>query len=183
MAKRVFSPLGLLILLAALSPAQTVSSSITGVVLDASGAAIVGADVTLTNNATGAAFSAKTATDGGFTFPNLLAGRYLLTAKTAGFKTLETKDIVISSGEVRALGSLTLQVGEVKDSVSVEAAAVAVQTSSSEKSGLVTGTQLNDIAVRGRDFFTYLGTIPGVVDNFSQRRETASPDADRKSVV
>lgn len=183
MAKRVFSLLGVLILLAALSPAQTVSSSITGVVLDASGAAIVGADVTLTNNATGAAFSAKTATDGGFTFPNLLAGRYLLTAKTAGFKTLETKDIVISSGEVRALGSLTLQVGEVKDSVSVEAAAVAVQTSSSEKSGLVTGTQLNDIAVRGRDFFTYLGTIPGVVDNFSQRRETASPDAIRGTFI
>ncbi len=183
MSKRIFLVLAAVVLLAALSPAQNVSSSITGVLVDSSGAAIPGAELTVVNQATGASLNAKTGADGGFTFPNLLAGRYSFTAKTAGFKTLETKDINITSGEIRSLGNVAMQVGEVRESISVEAAAVAVQTSSSEKSGVVTGSQLNDIAVRGRDFFTYLATIPGVVDNFSQRRETASPDAIRGTFI
>lgn len=169
--------------MAAPCAAQTVSSSITGVLLDSSGAALPGVECTLTNQATRATYTARTAPDGGFTFPNLLAGRYTFSAQMTGFKTLETRDIIITSGEVRALGSLAMQVGEVRESISVEAQAVAVQTSSSEKAGVVTGTQLNDIAVRGRDFFTYLQTIPGVVDNFSQRRETASPDAIRGTFI
>jgi hypothetical protein len=172
-----------LVLMTVLCAAQTVSSSITGVLLDSTGAALPGVECNLTNQATGATYANRTGLDGGFTFPNLLAGRYTFSAQMTGFKTLETRDIIVTSGEVRALGSLSMQVGEVRESISVEAQAVAVQTSSSEKSGVVTGTQLNDIAVRGRDFFTYLQTIPGVVDNFSQRRETASPDAIRGTFI
>ncbi len=183
MSKKMIMVLAAVTLLALSLPAQNVSSSLTGVLVDSSGAAIPGAELTVVNQATGASLKAKTGTDGGFTFPNLLAGRYTFSAKITGFKTLETKDINITSGEIRSLGNLAMQVGEVRESISVEAAAVAVQTSSSEKSGLVTGSQLNDIAVRGRDFFTYLATIPGVVDNFSQRRETASPDAIRGTFI
>ncbi|MBI5281175.1 MAG: TonB-dependent receptor [Candidatus Solibacter usitatus] len=163
--------------------AQNVSSSVTGLLLDSTGAALVGAECILTNQATGATTSARSTTDGGFTFPNLLAGKYNLSVKLAGFKSLETKDIVISSGEIRGLGRLQMQVGEVRESISVEAIATAVQTASAEKSGVITGSQLNDIAVRGRDFFTYLSTIPGVVDNFSQRRETSSPDSIRGTFI
>lgn len=183
MPKRIVLLISALVLAAFVAGAQTVSSSITGVLVDSSGAALPGAECKLTNQATGAVYAARTAPDGGFTFPNLLAGRYTFSAQMTGFKTLETRDIVVTSGEVRALGSVQMQVGEVRESISVEAQAVAVQTSSSEKSGVVTGTQLNDIAVRGRDFFTYLQTIPGVVDNFSQRRETASPDSIRGTFI
>lgn len=163
--------------------AQNVSSAITGVLVDSTGAAIVGAECTLTSQSTGASQTMKTASDGGFTFPNLLAGRYTLTARMAGFKMLESREIVVTSGETRALNRITMQVGEVRESVTVEAEATAIQTSSSEKSGVITGSQLNDIAVRGRDFFTYLATIPGVVDNFSQRRETSSPDSIRGTFI
>jgi hypothetical protein len=163
--------------------AQNVSSSLTGVLIDPSGAAVAGAECTLTNQATGVALTVKTVTDGGFTFTNLLAGTYTFTAKMTGFKTIETTNIVVTAGEVRALGRVSLQVGEVKESISVEAEGMTVQTASSEKSGLITGTQLNNIAVRGRDFFTYLSTIPGVVDNFSQRRETTSPDSIRGTFI
>ena len=183
MLKQLLRVLAAFALLATFCQAQNVSSSLTGVLVDSTGAAIVGADCTLTNQATGVALTARTSTDGGFTFPTLLAGRYTFTAKMAGFKTLESKDIVVTSGETRSLGSISMQIGEVRESISVEAAATVVQTSSSEKSGIVTGSQLNDIAVRGRDFFTYLATIPGVVDNFSQRRETSSPDAIRGTFI
>ncbi|MCS7044121.1 MAG: TonB-dependent receptor [Bryobacteraceae bacterium] len=163
--------------------AQNVSSSITGVFVDPTGAALVNVEITLTNQATGTSFTARSGPDGGFSLPNLLAGRYNLTARMAGFKTHETRDIVLTAGETRSLGQIQMQIGEVRESISVEAVATAVQTSSAEKSGVITGSQLRDIAVRGRDFFTYLSTIPGVVDNFSQRRETASPDSIRGTFI
>jgi hypothetical protein len=162
---------------------QNVSSSITGVFVDATRAALVNVEVTLTNAATGVTFTTKSGADGGFSLPNLLAGRYTLTARMPGFKTHETRDIILTAGEIRSLGQIQMQIGEVRESISVEAVATAVQTSSAEKSGVITGSQLNDIAVRGRDFFTYLSTIPGVVDNFSQRRETASPDSIRGTFI
>ncbi|MEJ5368062.1 MAG: TonB-dependent receptor, partial [Bryobacteraceae bacterium] len=163
--------------------AQNVSSSITGVFVDPTGAALVNVEVTLTNAGTGVKFTTRSGADGGFSLPNLLAGRYHLTATMPGFKTHETRDIVLTAGEIRSLGQIQMQIGEVRESISVEAVATAVQTSSAEKSGVITGSQLNDIAVRGRDFFTYLSTIPGVVDNFSQRRETASPDSIRGTFI
>ncbi|MGB9611728.1 MAG: carboxypeptidase-like regulatory domain-containing protein, partial [Bryobacteraceae bacterium] len=163
--------------------AQNVSSSITGIFVDPTGAALVNVEVTLVNQATGAIFSTRSGPDGGFSLPNLLAGRYNLTAKLPGFKTHETRDIVLTAGETRSLGQIQMQIGEIRESISVEAVATAVQTSSAEKSGVITGSQLLDIAVRGRDFFTYLATIPGVVDNFSQRRETASPDSIRGTFI
>lgn len=163
--------------------AQNVSSSITGVFVDPTGAALVNVEITLVNQATGVTFTTHSGPDGGFSLPNLLAGRYTLTARLPGFKTHETRDIVLTAGEIRSLGQVQMQIGEVRESISVEAIATAVQTSSAEKSGVITGSQLNDIAVRGRDFFTYLSTIPGVVDNFSQRRETASPDSIRGTFI
>ncbi|MBI4889552.1 MAG: TonB-dependent receptor [Acidobacteria bacterium] len=183
MQRCIFFALLALTLCATAGFAQNVSSSVTGVVVDSSGAAIIGAEVKLVNQGTGASLDGKTGTDGGFTFPNLLAGQYRFSAKMAGFKQMEVKDIVVTSGEIRTLGQVQLQVGEVRESVSVEAVAVAVQTSSAEKSGVITGSQLNDIAVRGRDFFTYLATIPGIVDNLSQRRETSSPDSIRGTFI
>lgn len=141
--------------------AQNVSSSITGVFVDPTGAALVNVEVTLTNAGTGVKFTTRSGADGGFSLPNLLAGRYHLTATMPGFKTHETRDIVLTAGEIRSLGQIQMQIGEVRESISVEAVATAVQTSSAEKSGVITGSQLNDIAVRGRDFFHVSVDDPG----------------------
>lgn len=112
--------------------AQNVSSSVTGVFVDPSGAALVNVEVTLTNVATGVTFTTRSAADGGFSLPNLLAGRYTLTARMPGFKTHETRDIVLTAGEIRSLGQVQMQIGEIRESISVEAVATAVQTSSAE---------------------------------------------------
>jgi hypothetical protein len=94
--------------------------------------------------------------------------------QTSGFKTFEIKDIFVTSSETRSLGRISLQLGEVRDSVTVQAEVADVQLASAERSGVLTGGQLNDIALNGRDFFALLATIPGVVDTSASRETTTN---------
>jgi hypothetical protein len=162
---------------------QTVSSSVQGFVVDSSGAAVPGAECILTNRATGAAMQTASATDGGFTFPNVLGGAYTLLIKATGFRQLEVPEFVVAANQLRTLGRLALQVGEVREAVTVTAEVSQIQLSSAEKSGTIESAQLQNIAVKGRDFFALLNTVPGVVDNFSQARETSSPDSIRGTFI
>jgi hypothetical protein len=154
--------------------AQNTSSSVRGEIVDTTGAAIAGASCVLTSATSGQVLSATSWTDGAFTFPSVQAGTYSLKVKADGFKALTLSEVVVNSSETRVLGKLTLSVGDMKESVSVTAEALTVQVASAEKSGLIEGKQLTDIAIRGRDLFGLLLTVPGVVDNYSQRRETAT---------
>ena len=169
-----FRSLALLIFLTSLAFGQTVSSSVNGAVTDSSGAVIAGATCQLTNQATGARLEASSSADGLFVFPSVLAGTYTLTVQAPGFKALEMKDIMVTASELRALGKLPLQVGEVRESISITAEAAALQLSSAERSGQLTGSQVNDIALKGRDFFALLQTIPGIVDTNGGRQTTTN---------
>lgn len=169
-----FKVAGLLAVFALVTSAQNVSSSVKGMVVDPSGAPVPEASCQLTSQATGAATTVKSATDGSFTFPTAFAGAFTLTVQASGFKTLQIKDIFVTSSEIRSLGRVTLQLGEVKESVSVQAEVADLQLASAERSGVVTGVQLNDIALKGRDFFALLATIPGVVDTNASRETTTN---------
>src|SRR5688572_22873960 len=164
---------------AALAAGQNVSSSVNGTLVDSTGAVIPGATCTLIRQGTGAVLSAISGSEGLFTFPNVSAGTYMLSIQHPGFKALEVKDIAVSSSEIRSLGRVVLQIGEVRESVSVTAEATPLQLSSAERSGVVTGSQLNDIALKGRDFFALLQTIPGVVDMAQDSREVTSNNPQR----
>ena len=152
----------LVLALAALATAQTTTSTVIGTVLDNSGAAVVGADCTLSDAASGRVMTASSWTDGSFTFQSIPAGTYSLKVRADGFKTLTINSIPVNASETRTLGNIVLQVGDVVESVTVAAEAVALQTASSERAGVVSGAQLNEIALKGRDFFSLLQTIPGV---------------------
>jgi len=168
-----------ILLLAGLAPAQNISSSVKGVLVDPTGSALAGAEVKLIQQGTGTTLHAASNTEGSFTFPIVSAGTYHLNVQHAGFKALEVKDIAVSAAEIRTLGRLTLQIGEVRESVSVTAEATPLQLSSAEHSGTVTGSQLNNLALKGRDFFALLQTIPGVVDTAADTRETTSNQPQR----
>lgn len=79
--------LGLLTLGTGLAYGQTVSGNIVGTVTDSSGAAVVNADVTATNVATGVSAVGKTNSTGEYRFDNLLVGTYRIAVKSSGFRT------------------------------------------------------------------------------------------------
>jgi len=169
---RLFSSAFLAFLLSTAAFCQSVSSTVNGAIVDSTGAAIPGATCKLTHQSTGAVYTATSGADGLFTFPTVSAGSYTLSVQVSGFKALQVNDVSVTSREIRSLGNLALQVGEVRESVSVTAEGAAVQLSSAERSGVLTGSQVNNIALKGRDFFALLQTIPGVVDTNSARETT-----------
>ena len=69
------------------------------------------------------------------------------------------------------------------ESVQVTGEVSQINLATAEKSGTITMTQLQNVAVKGRDMFAYMITIPGVVDNMSQARETTSPDSLRGTFI
>src|SRR5690349_15693347 len=168
---------------AGLASAQNVSSSVLTTIIDPSGAPIPGAECTLTNQATGVAAAVKADGQGGCVFNIVQGGTYSLGVKVTGFKNAQLKDIVVSAGEVRTLGQLKLEVGAITDSVQVTAEISNIQLATGEKSGLITSNQMQNLAVKGRDMFAFLATIPGVVDNGSQARETGGPDSIRGTFI
>ncbi|MFB3776665.1 MAG: carboxypeptidase regulatory-like domain-containing protein [Bryobacteraceae bacterium] len=176
--RRVFVGVVLCLLATSFAMGQIITSTVRGTVADPSGAVVVGATCTLTNQATGQSATATSMADGGFTFPNVLAGDYRLSITAAGFKALTMENITVSASEMRALGRLTLNVGETKETVTVTAEAAAIQLASAERSGVVTGNQLSEIAIKGRDLMSFLATIPGVVDvSAGAGREAVDPNA------
>src|SRR5207245_7292956 len=99
----------------------------------------------------GQPLTATAFSDGVFRFANLAPGVYSLTIESPGFKTQSIKGITLTAGETHTLGKLALQVGEVKESISVAAESASLQLASAERAGLVTGTQRNENARRGSD--------------------------------
>jgi hypothetical protein len=147
--------------------AQTVSGTITGTVVDPSGLPIAGATVTLRNGETGAHQNQNTINTGDFVFTAVLPGRYSVTAEMKGFKRIEEQNLNITAAERLSAGELVLPVGEVTESVLVDAAGTPVQVNSAERSGLLTTNQMNTLMARGRDFLSLLRVMPGVVPSAS----------------
>ena len=121
-------PFALLLLAAAsLAFAQSERGSITGIVADPSGAAIAGAEITITNPATNAAAKVTSSATGEYTVPNLLPGAYRVEATAAGFKRLVQQNVVLAASSTVRL-DLSLQLGQVTEQVEVTSSAAVIQT-------------------------------------------------------
>src|SRR6185295_18614927 len=100
---------------------QGLTGQISGSVQDSTGAAVVGAEVILANQGTGATRQVTSDQSGNFLFAQLLAGNYTLTISAAGFKKHEEKDLVLSSSERAVVRPITLELGAISESISVTA--------------------------------------------------------------
>jgi len=156
---------------------QNIAGSISGSVEDPSGAAIVAAEITLTNTATGNTQTTTTNERGLFVLPGVLAGSYSLKVTSEGFQAYARSGIQLTPGEIRNLGTIVLTLGALTESVSVVDTPAVVQTASGEVSATVTGTQINDLALKGRDFLGLVSLVPGVVDDGSKTRDSTAPNA------
>ncbi len=144
--------------------AQGLTGQISGTITDSTGGVLPGVTVTIKNAGTGLTRDTVTGSDGGFVFPDLLAGTFDLTATMDGFKTYEQKGIVLGATERVALRTIALDVGGMAETISVQAESVQVQTTNGARSGLITRETMDDIALKGRDPAGLLKLLPGVID-------------------
>lgn len=149
--------------LAAGALAQTSTGSITGTVADPSDAPVAGASVTLRNVVTTALREAATDERGVFQFASLAAGRYQLTVTASGFKKVEKTNLNLTAAETLPVGRILLVLGDVAESITVEAQGSVVQTTSAERAGVVTRDQFETLLSIGRDTLSMIGLMPGVV--------------------
>ncbi len=149
--------------------AQNITGSISGKVVDPSGAAVPNANVMATSAAKNTTAKTVTTAQGDFSLAGLLPGSYDITVEVAGFKRLEDRNIELNAEDHLALGTLTLQLGAVTDTIQVVAEASPLQTESAERSQAIVGKQIQNIEVNGRNPLDMAKLVPGVVStaNFS----------------
>ena len=140
---------------------QSDNASVSGFVKDPTGAVIPDVKVTLTNEATGVDRSVKTAENGYYVFTAVPSGVYTVVAEATGFKKISSTKNKIDAN-MAATVDLTLQVGELTQSVEVTASAARIQTDTAALGRVVDRAQFDAIQVTGRNPM-YLALLkPGV---------------------
>ena len=148
---RSMARVGLVFSLAVLSWAQAVSTSqIQGVVQDASGLPVQGADVKATQTETGAVRSAVSSADGTYVLPNLPIGPYRLEVSKTGFNTYVQTGIVLQVATNPNI-DVQLKVGAVTEQVSVQANAAMVETQSTGVGNVMENQRILDLPLNGRN--------------------------------
>ncbi|HTX15167.1 MAG TPA: carboxypeptidase-like regulatory domain-containing protein, partial [Candidatus Baltobacteraceae bacterium] len=139
---------------------QTISTSqIRGTIVDASGAPVPGAQITLTQTATGAVRTTVSATDGGYTLPELPIGPYQLAVSKEGFSKYVQNGIVLEVG-VNPTIDVTLKVGSVTQEVTVQAAAQMVEIQNTGVGQVTAPQQVQDLPLNGRQLTDLLSLAP-----------------------
>ena len=141
-------------------------ATIVGTVTDPSGAVVPNAKVVVINTDKNQTFDVTTSDNGQFVVPSLNIGHYSVKAEVPGFKTFEQNDIVLQVGD-RTRVDVQLQVGNTKESVTVEAEAIAVQSESGEVSDVITNKQMSQLATNGRSIYALTTLVPGASGNMS----------------
>ncbi|HLI77796.1 MAG TPA: carboxypeptidase-like regulatory domain-containing protein, partial [Acidobacteriaceae bacterium] len=147
--------------------AQVVGGTISGTVVDPSGAVIPGAKVNVHNIDTGNERNLVTGSDGRFSAPSITVGTYRITVQVTGFAPYERRDVVLTVGQALDLPlKLAISGSEV---VTVDESTATVNTSTEQVSGLIDSRQIKELPLNGRSYDQLLTLNPGTV-NYSQQR-------------
>jgi len=141
---------------------QSVTGQVSGTVQDASGGALVGAEVRLTHDLSRQVRTFTSDSIGGFIFANLVPGDYSLRVAMSGFKAHEEKGINVTAQARVALRTIQLAVGEVTSTVEVEATALLVSTNRSDRTVAMGRQEIEDRPTRGRNPLALIIGLPGV---------------------
>src|ERR1700730_5047374 len=131
--------------------AQMVGATISGTIVDPSGAVVPNVKIVVKNVSTGNVANASTNGVGVFNAPNLPPGTYELTASAAGFSTLVHSRITLTVGQELVL-NLTLQVGNTSQQIEVTTEAPTVDLANATVGGLVTGATVEELPLNGRSW-------------------------------
>src|SRR6478672_8940894 len=117
--------------------------------------------ITVTNQDTGLSRTMTTANDGVYTFSELPVGRYGIKVELSGFKTATRTDISLNVAEDRAF-DFVLVPGGLNEVVSVQAESTPVKTVGGDVSSVITGQQVRELPLNGRNFLQLATLMPGV---------------------
>lgn len=168
--KKLIFPLSVLCLLALQSVLwSAVTGSISGTILDPSGAVVPGVMLTVTNPATGVENKTMTDGKGFYSFPSLPVGRYDLKIMASGFHDQEKKGLVIDANSALQV-DMTMTMAEKQQEVTVaeSAAEVQLETVTTQMGDVVTGNKMEAVALNGRSFTDLLALQAGIVPMSTQ---------------
>lgn len=137
------------------------TSAIEGTVTDPSGAVVPNATVTVRNVETGISQSVSTSAGGYYRVEPLPAAAFTVTVSASGFETAVEPEFRIQVKEIKTV-NVTLRVGRATTEVTVTAAPQAVETSLGRVSGVIDQSQVHELPLVGRNFYTLVVLTPGV---------------------
>jgi hypothetical protein len=153
---RLFALLGVI---AASAWSQT--AQITGTVTDASGAAVPNTQITATNTETGVSRSSVTNEAGNYLITSLFPGKYDVSASSAGFKRMKREALTLAVEQVAKL-DFRMEIGETKESVTVEATAVILDAANSTIGTVVDNRKITELPLNGRNPLDLVGLSAGI---------------------
>lgn len=160
----------LLLLCAGTLLAQTQLGTITGRVVDKTGAVVVDVTVTLMDTATKTTRQATTGSEGTYTFAAVVPSNYQLSVRKEGFNSLQ-KNFAVTPAD-RLTEDFTLDVGGTQTTVTVEANTVQVNTTTGEVSHSITPTEIQNMPLLTKNPYALIGLAAGATDTASANGDT-----------
>jgi len=163
---RLLTLFGLLLVITpwrALSQASF-EAQVRGIVRDSSGSVIIDARVTITDIATNISITTRSDERGAYIFNGLHPATYTIQAEAQGFRTEETKDVVLGVSQHTSV-DLTLQVAGLQNSVTVVEAPPTLETGDSTLGTTITGQYTRDMPLYGRSYFGLVFLAPGITES------------------
>src|SRR5262252_10322365 len=157
--------------MASLSPAQITTTGIRGLVRDPNGAVVPNATVKVKDTSTEVEQTTVSSTEGGFLFPNLQFGSYMLTATVSGFKTAVIASVVVESGRTTDV-SVDLEVGTTSETVQITTSAEQLNTTTNEVGATISNKLVQNLPFNGRDGLNFATLIAGNMRTTSDRNST-----------
>jgi len=145
--------------------AQVRRGSLSGTVVDPTGAVIPGAQIALKNEATQVAVTTVANGSGFFNIPSIEPGSYTVTITAQGFAGFEVTGVTFNQAENRTLPNITLKMGASTEKVEVSAADELVPLTTSESRQTITSTMLPELAIQGRNASELIKIMPGMAMN------------------
>ena len=159
--------------------AQGLNGTIVGTLTDQAGASVPNAAITLVNDANGFRRNAVSNESGQYVAYSIPIGTYTITVAQPGFETLIRKGVEVTAAATQTV-DLRLELGDVKQTLEVNAAAPLVQDQSAAVSSLITNRQILEMPLNGRTFTSLVLLSPGAYSG-SANNLTTSPYAMRGS--
>ena len=147
---------------AAVAHAQNTNATIRGQVFDPSGALLPDADILLVNQDTNVTvFNGKSDSAGAFVAPQVIPGTYRLTVSASGLKKTIINDLIATVAQVASV-NVTLQLGEINETVTVSSKGEELDRSTSDISTLLAPSEVQNLPLQQRATENLLAFIPGV---------------------